>query len=82
MLLWVLMITSAAHRRWPHDVAISDTVEAGLPAPSIVRPTKIATMEADDAEWAGQLPGSDRQAVARLLSAILSEVRATADAAP
>lgn len=81
-LLWVLMITSAAHRRWPHDVAISDTIEAGLPAPSIVRPTKIATIDANDAEWAGRLPGPDRHGVARLLSATLSEVRATAEAAP
>lgn len=76
-LLWVLMITSAAHRRWPHDVAISDTVEAGLPAPSIVRSTKIATMEADDAEWAGRLPGPDRHGVASALSASLQELHAT-----
>ena len=73
-LLWVLMITSAAHRRWPHDVEITDLAAAGLPAPSIVRPTKIATMEADDAEWAGQLPAPDRAAVANLLSASLQEV--------
>lgn len=77
MLLWVVMITSAAHRRWPHDVTISDTVEAGLPAPSIVRPTKIATMEADDAEWSGRLPGSDRHGVASVLSTSLQEVHAT-----
>ena len=81
-LLWVLMITSAAHRRWPHDVAISDMVEAGLPAPSIVRPTKIATMEADDAEWAGRLPIPDRRGVVSVLSATLGEVRATAEATP
>ena len=81
-LLWVLMITSAAHRRWHHDVEITDPAAAGLPAPSIVRPTKIATMEADDAEWAGQLPGPDRHAVASLLSASLHEARTSAVAAP
>jgi mRNA interferase MazF len=49
-LLWVLMITSATHRRWPGDVEI-----AGLPAPSIVRCTKIATIEAKDAATIGHL---------------------------
>ena len=36
-LLWVLMVTSAAHRGWPGDVAISDLPAAGLPAASVVR---------------------------------------------
>ena len=79
-LLWVLMITSAAHRRRPQDVELTDPAAAGLPAPSIVRPTKIATMEADDAEWAGHLPAPDRAAVSSLLSARLQEVCATAEA--
>ncbi len=77
-LLWVLMITSATHRRWPGDVEITDLAVAGLPAPSIVRPSKVATMDADDAERAGQLPASDRPAVTRALSASLREVLATA----
>ena len=49
-LLWVLMVTSAANRGWTGDVTISDLTQAGLPAPSIVRPAKIATIEAIDAE--------------------------------
>jgi mRNA interferase MazF len=57
------MITSAAHRRWPGDVAISDLREAGLPIPSIVRPAKLATIEADDAERIGKLPAADRDRV-------------------
>ncbi len=81
-LLWVVMITSAAHRRWPHDVEITDLTAAGLPAPSIVRPTKIATLEADDAEQAGQLPRPDRRAVAAALSASLDEIRTPAGTAP
>jgi mRNA interferase MazF len=52
-LLWVLMITSATHRRWPGDVDIT-----GLPAPSMVRCAKIATIEAKDATTVGRL--SDR----------------------
>ena len=80
-LLWVLMITSAAHRRWPRDVEITDLAAAGLPAPSIVRPAKIATMEADDAEWAGRLPRPDRHVVAATLSATLHDARSTSDPA-
>ena len=76
-LLWVLMITSAAHRRWPCDVEVTDLVVAGLPSPSIVRPAKIATMDADDAEWAGRLPRPDRHAVAAILCATLHDARTT-----
>jgi mRNA interferase MazF len=73
VLLWVLMITSASHRRWPGDVDVSDLPQAGLPAPSIVRPAKLATIEAKDAEVAGQLPLPDRQAVMDFLLATLRE---------
>lgn len=62
-LLWLAMITSAAHRGWPGDVVISDLVAAGLPAASIVRPAKIATIDARDAERLGALPPGDRSAV-------------------
>jgi mRNA interferase MazF len=79
VLLWVLMITSAGHRRWPGDVDVSDFLEAGLPAPSIVRPTKLATIEAKDAEVAGQLPLIDRQAVMDFLVATLHSATAISD---
>ena len=59
-LLWVLMITSATHRRWPGDVDI-----AGLPAPSMVRCAKVATIEAKDAVKIGHL--ADRTAVEMFL---------------
>lgn len=62
-LLWLLMITSAQNRGWAGDVAVSDLRLAGLPAPSIVRSAKIATVEARDAERLGSLPPSDRVAV-------------------
>jgi mRNA interferase MazF len=62
-LLWLAMITSAEHRGWPGDVLISDLDGAGLPAPSIVRPAKIATIEARDAGRLGILPSTDRRAV-------------------
>ena len=49
-LLWVMMITSSENRGWPGDVAISDLGTAGLPAASVVRTAKIATIEAKEAE--------------------------------
>jgi mRNA interferase MazF len=72
-LLWVLMVTSAANRGWQGDVAVSDLERAGLPAPSVVRPAKIATIEASDAERIGHLPLADRPLVALALSNSLND---------
>lgn len=44
-LIWLAMITSAENERWSSDVAITDLKRAGLPAPSVVRPAKIACIE-------------------------------------
>ena len=71
-LLWVVMITSAANRGWTGDVLVSDTSTAGLPIPSIIRPAKIATIDAGDAEPLGKLPVSDRAAVADCLRRLLT----------
>ncbi len=46
-LIWLAMITSAENRGWTGDVPIADLARAGLPAPSLVRPAKIATVESD-----------------------------------
>jgi len=46
-LVWVAMITSADNAPWPSDVAIAELHRAGLPAPSMVRPAKIACIEPD-----------------------------------
>jgi mRNA interferase MazF len=43
--LVLAMITTAAHKKWPGDVAIRDLSETGLPAPSIVR-WKLFTLDA------------------------------------
>ncbi len=67
-LLWVLMITSAVHRGWPGDVAVEDHRTAGLPAPSIVRTAKIATIEARHADRIGRLPSAVWQEVDERLS--------------
>lgn len=63
-MVWVLMITSAANRSWPGDVSLEGSYgDAGLPAPSLVRTTKIATIEAQHAERIGSLPSSSWQEV-------------------
>lgn len=46
-LVWLAMVTSANNRRWGCDVTIGDLAVAGLPAPSMVRTAKIATVDAD-----------------------------------
>jgi mRNA interferase MazF len=66
-LLWVLMITAAANRGWPEDVAIEDHAAVGLPIPSIVRTAKIATIATTDAEPLGTLPAPAAARVARIL---------------
>jgi len=71
-LLWLVMITSAEHRGWPGDVVISELGGAGLPAPSIVRPAKIATIDARDAGRLGTLPLPDRGTVRAYLRRRLS----------
>jgi mRNA interferase MazF len=43
--IWVAMITSADNERWSSDVEITDMTRAGLPAPSVVRPAKIACID-------------------------------------
>ena len=55
-LIWVAMITSAENRPWADDVPFGDTyVKAGLPAPSLVRPCKLATIESGHAEKIGRV---------------------------
>jgi mRNA interferase MazF len=67
-LVWVAMITSDRGSVRPDDVPIGDLSRAGLPAPSLVRPVKIATIEpARVVRVAGSLAKSD---LASVLSAI------------
>ena len=65
------MITSAAHRRWPLDVPVSDLAEAGLPAPSVVR-MKLFTLDDRLIERSvGTLGRSDAHAVELALARLL-----------
>ena len=70
-LVWVLMITSAENRGWAGDVPVSDSAAAGLPAPSVVRTEKIATIDRRDVVLLGTLPEADREAVRVQLRRVL-----------
>lgn len=74
-LLWVVMITSAANRSWTGDVPVPD--QAGLPAPSVVRPVKIATIEARQADLIGKLPAEAREDVMWRVRTILGGLAAS-----
>ncbi len=54
-LVWAVMITSAANRPWSGDLMIGDLDLAGLPAPSVIRCAKIATVEATRLERIGSI---------------------------
>ena len=55
-LLCVAMITSAGNRAWPGDVPLGEPYRAaGLPAPSVIRPCKLAMIEARHAEPLGRI---------------------------
>ncbi len=73
-LVWALMITSAENRGWCGDVEITDLNMSGLPAPSLVRTAKIATLEAGDAGRIGSLPMADREAVTARLREAFGDV--------
>jgi mRNA interferase MazF len=62
-LAWVLMITSAENRGWPGDVPVSDLSEAGLPAQSVIRTEKVATVDMQGIDRIGRLPMADRMVV-------------------
>ena len=67
-LLWVVMITSAENRRWVGDVEVNNLAAAGLPAPSMIRTAKIATIEAADATRLGKVsPSLLRQVMSRIV---------------
>lgn len=68
-LLWVVMITSAENRPWPGDIAFGPAYRTmGLPAPSVIRPCKIATIEARHAAPLGK-------ATPPVLEAVEEEIR-------
>lgn len=45
-LYWIAMITSARNPGWADDIPVPDDPMTGLPAPSVIRPAKLATLAA------------------------------------
>lgn len=70
-LLWVAMITNAAHADWPGDVAIENAAKRGLIIPSKVRTAKVATVVAIMAAKIGTLDRSSKAEVRRLILDVL-----------
>ena len=71
-LIWLAMITSVDNERWSSDVAITDFGHAGLPAPSVVRPAKIACVEPSRIDRRiGQLDKAQARLVAQRLRRFL-----------
>jgi mRNA interferase MazF len=72
--VWLAMVTSADNEAWPCDVAIADLDRAGLPAPSVVRPAKIACVDPARIERrAGRLDKATARSVAQRLRAFLQD---------
>ncbi|MBP8284564.1 MAG: type II toxin-antitoxin system PemK/MazF family toxin [Chromatiaceae bacterium] len=74
-LSWVLMITSAANRGWKGDVDVADLAQAGLPARSVVRTAKIATIDSRDADYLGRVAPEILDSVRQHLGAIVQSTR-------
>jgi mRNA interferase MazF len=62
------MITSADNPAWPDDVPVAASSTTGLRVPSLIRPLKIATIEARDADIIGQIPAEVLGRVVEVIS--------------
>jgi mRNA interferase MazF len=71
-LIWVVMITSAENRGWRGDLPITALARAGLPAASVIRPAKIATLDAADAAKLGVISATLLRKVLDVISAEMS----------
>ena len=70
-LLWIMMITSAANPKRPGDIVIAANTKTGLPAASLIRPSKIATIEP---ERMVRVAGRIEAKVAKTISKTLNEI--------
>jgi mRNA interferase MazF len=72
-LVWVVMITSVENQGWPDDLPITRLADAGLPAPSVIRTAKIATIEAAQAISLGRISADLRRQVSARICKVLGE---------
>jgi len=71
--IWIAMITSADNVSWSGDVPIADLKRSGLPAPSVVRPAKIACIDPSRIlRRAGRLDKAAARMTAQRVRAFLS----------
>jgi mRNA interferase MazF len=71
-LLWVLMITSATNAKRPDDIALAANAKTGLPVASLIRPSKIATIEPERVvRVAGRIDARTAKAVRMAINAAL-----------
>lgn len=72
--VWIAMITGAAKVRRNGDVVIDDLASAGLPGLSMVRTTKIATVEPERIlRRVGALATGERPAVQKSVAGFLAK---------
>ena len=72
--VWVAMITSVKNSRMKYDQPIIDLPRAGLSAPSVVRPIKLACIEpARIVRRAGSLPPIDSRRALAAVSAFIGK---------
>ena len=72
-LVWLAMITSAVNPRWDCDVQISELAPTALPAPSRIRPVKIATADvARIVKRIGNLSPLDTKALKKALASLVA----------
>ncbi len=75
-LLWVVMITSAENRPWPGDIPLGDKASlTGLSAPSVIRPCKIASVEARKVEALGRVGADAMRRASAVVRAYLGSTR-------
>jgi mRNA interferase MazF len=74
-LLWLVMVTSADNPAWRGDIAIDDLAGAGLPHASVVRPAKLATIDAARATPIGRLDNAARAKLAEALRRTMATSR-------
>src|SRR5690348_13303871 len=70
-LLRVVINTAAHNRGWKGDVVIADHRAARLSIPSIIRPDKVATVEAARAKFRGKVSTGTAAAVAAAVTAAI-----------
>ena len=71
--VWIVMITGAGKERRTGDLPVRDLAAAGLPGASMVRTSKIATIEPNRiVRRIGSLAKSERTAVERAVAGFLA----------